>query len=184
MIACVLPSKRVMISGRREKSCLKRNSLSLWMTNDSWRWNGKLMCNIGHRSPFNQLLRNILIDDTRNLVIFLDERCPSYHFPWQWGQESAGESSFAWISIWVSVSKTSEILIFWSLIPINSVVFIPNDGFVAFHYSSYGTFSYKQIDSKRSTAFYPLQKLQELIFVKEVYKSDKRKKSAHHADFF
>lgn len=55
---------------------------------------------------------------------------------------------------------------------------------VTFPYSSYGTFSYKQIDSKRSTAFYPLQKLQELVFVKEVYKSDKRKKSAHHADFF
>ena len=62
-----------------------------------------------------------------------------------------------------------------SLIPISSVVFISNDGLVAFHYSSYGTFSYKQIDSKRSTAFYPLQKLQELVFVKEVYKSDKRK---------
>ena len=27
-----------------------------------------------------------------------------------------------------------------SLIPINSVVFISNDGFVAFHYSSYVTF--------------------------------------------
>ena len=43
--------------------------------------------------------------------------------------------------------KTSEILIFWSLIPINSVVFLiglissnPNSSFVAFHYSSYGTF--------------------------------------------
>ena len=31
-------------------------------------------------------------------------------------------------------------MIFLSLIPINSVVFIPNDGLVAFHYSSYGTF--------------------------------------------
>ena len=70
-----------MISGRREKSRLKRKSLSLRMTNDSWRWNGKQMCNIGHRSLFNYLLSNILIDDTRNLVIFLDERCFSdYHF--------------------------------------------------------------------------------------------------------
>ena len=31
------------------------------------------MSDIGHRSFFNQLLRNLLVDDTRNLVIFLDE---------------------------------------------------------------------------------------------------------------
>lgn len=55
---------------------------------------------------------------------------------------------------------------------------------VTFPYRSYGTFSYKQIGSIRSIEIYPLQKLQELVFVKEVYKSDKRKKSAHHADFF
>ena len=32
------------------------------------------MGNIGHRSLFNQLLSNLLVDDTRDLVIFLDER--------------------------------------------------------------------------------------------------------------
>lgn len=31
------------------------------------------------------------------------------------------------------------------------------------------------LGSIRSIEFYPLQKLQELVFVKEVYKSDKRK---------
>ena len=40
------------------------------------------------------------------------------------------------------------------------------------------------LGSIKSIEFYPLQKLQELVFVKEVYKSDNRKKSAHHADFF
>ena len=39
------------------------------------------MGNIGHRSLFNQLLSNLLIDNTRNLVIFLDERSLSdQHF--------------------------------------------------------------------------------------------------------
>ena len=32
------------------------------------------MGNVGHRSLFNQLLRNFLVDDTRNLMIILDER--------------------------------------------------------------------------------------------------------------
>ena len=32
------------------------------------------MGNIGHRSLFNQLLRNLLVDNTRNLMILLDER--------------------------------------------------------------------------------------------------------------
>ena len=32
------------------------------------------MGNVGHRSLFNQLLSNLLVDDTRDLVIFLDER--------------------------------------------------------------------------------------------------------------
>ena len=32
------------------------------------------MSNVGHRSFFNQLLSNFLVDDTRDLVIFLDER--------------------------------------------------------------------------------------------------------------
>ena len=31
------------------------------------------MGNIGHRSLFNQILRNLLIDDTSDLVILLDE---------------------------------------------------------------------------------------------------------------
>ena len=34
---------------------------------------------IGHRSLFNQLLRNFLVDNTRNLMIFLDERSLSDH---------------------------------------------------------------------------------------------------------
>ena len=37
------------------------------------------MGNIGHRSLFNQLLSNLLVGDTGNLVIFLDERCFSDH---------------------------------------------------------------------------------------------------------
>ena len=32
------------------------------------------MGNIGNRSLFKQLLSNLLVDDTRDLVIFLDER--------------------------------------------------------------------------------------------------------------
>ena len=31
------------------------------------------MSNVGHRSLFNQLLSNFLVDDTRDLVILLDE---------------------------------------------------------------------------------------------------------------
>ena len=42
--------------------------------NDSWSWNGQLMSNVGHRSLFNQLLSDLLVDDTRDLMIFLDER--------------------------------------------------------------------------------------------------------------
>ena len=37
------------------------------------------MSNIGHGSFFNQLLSNLLVDDTRYLVIFLDERGFSDH---------------------------------------------------------------------------------------------------------
>ena len=37
------------------------------------------MSNIGHRSLFNQLLSNLLIDNTRDLVIFLNERSLSDH---------------------------------------------------------------------------------------------------------
>lgn len=55
---------------------------------------------------------------------------------------------------------------------------------VTFPYRSYGTFSYKQIASIRSIEFYPLQKLQELVFVKEVYKSDKRKSQHIMLTFF
>ena len=55
---------------------------------------------------------------------------------------------------------------------------------VTFPYRSYWTFSYKQIGSIRSIAFYPLQKLQELVFVKEVYKSDKRKSQHTMLTFF
>lgn len=55
---------------------------------------------------------------------------------------------------------------------------------VSSHYRSYGTFSYKQIWSIRSIEFYPLQKLQELVFVKEVYKSDKRKSQHIMLTFF
>ena len=45
----------------------------------------------------------------------------------------------------MTVSKTRETLIFYSLFPINSVVFLinlisSNVGLVAFHYSSYGNF--------------------------------------------
>ena len=49
------------------------------LSNDSWSWNDQLMSNIGHRSLFNQLLSNLLVDNTRNLVIFLDERSHSDH---------------------------------------------------------------------------------------------------------
>ena len=42
-----------------------------------------------------------------------------------------------------------------SLIPINSVVFIPNDGLVAFHYSSYGTFCLHSKSSIISTVVLP-----------------------------
>jgi len=42
-----------------------------------------------------------------------------------------------------------------SLIPINSVVFISNDGFVAFHYSSYGTFCLHSKSSIISTVVLP-----------------------------
>ncbi len=38
------------------------------------------MCNIGHRSFFNQLLRNFLVDNTRDLVILLDERGLGDHY--------------------------------------------------------------------------------------------------------
>ena len=37
------------------------------------------MSNIGHRSLFNQLLSNLLVDDTRDLVILLDDRSLSDH---------------------------------------------------------------------------------------------------------
>ena len=49
------------------------------LANDSWSWNRQLMSNIGHGSFFNQLLSNLLVDDTRYLVIFLDERGFSDH---------------------------------------------------------------------------------------------------------
>ena len=52
-----------------------------------------------------------------------------------------------------------------SLIPINSVVFIPNDGLVAFHYSSYGTFCVHLKSSINLQWFYPLQKLDSLSTV-------------------
>ena len=38
------------------------------------------------------------------------------------------------------ISIIKEIMMLGSLIPVNSVVFIPNDGLVAFHYSSSVTF--------------------------------------------
>ena len=37
------------------------------------------MGNVGHRSLFNQLLGNLLFDDTRDLVILLDDRSLSDH---------------------------------------------------------------------------------------------------------
>ncbi|COF00999.1 Uncharacterised protein [Streptococcus pneumoniae] len=37
------------------------------------------MSNIGHRSLFNQLLSDLLVDDTRDLVILLDDRSLSHH---------------------------------------------------------------------------------------------------------
>ena len=37
------------------------------------------MSNIDHRRLFNQLLSNFLVDNTRNLVIFLDNRSLSDH---------------------------------------------------------------------------------------------------------
>ena len=37
------------------------------------------MSNIGHRSLFNQLLSNLLVDNTRDLTIFFDERSLSDH---------------------------------------------------------------------------------------------------------
>ena len=49
------------------------------LADDSWSWNAKLMSNIGHRSFFNQLLSNFLVDNTRDLVILLDERSLSDH---------------------------------------------------------------------------------------------------------
>ena len=52
-----------------------------------------------------------------------------------------------------------------SLIAINSVVFIPNDGLVAFHYSSYGTFCVHLKSSINLQWFYPLQKLDSLSTV-------------------
>lgn len=40
------------------------------------------------------------------------------------------------------------------------------------------------LGSIKSIEFYPLQKLQELVFVKEVYKSDKRKSQHIMLTFF
>ena len=37
------------------------------------------MGNMGHRSLFNQLLSNLLVDNTRNLMILLDDRSLSDH---------------------------------------------------------------------------------------------------------
>ena len=51
-----------------------------------------------------------------------------------------------------------------SLIPINSVVFIPNDGLVAFHYSSYGTFCVHLKSSIISTVVLPTTEIIELFF--------------------
>ena len=102
MKACVLPSRTVMIL-RLSKSCAMKLIFISWLkqslpwlfqrpshnlrktrkimfkvkvielANNSWSWNGQLMGNIGHRSFFNQLLSNLLVDDARYLVIFLDE---------------------------------------------------------------------------------------------------------------
>ena len=66
-----------IISGSRLKSCLKWKSLSLRMTVEvemaSW------ISNIGHRRLFNQLLSNFLVDNTRDLVILLDDRSLGDH---------------------------------------------------------------------------------------------------------
>ena len=57
-------------------------------------------------------------------------------------------------------------MIFWSLIPINSVVFISNDGFVAFHYSSYVTFCVHLKSSIISTVVLLTTEIIEPIFQK------------------
>ena len=54
----------------------------LEILNDRWSWNEKLTNNIRHRSLFNQFLGNFLINDTRNLVIFLDKRSLSNRHFW------------------------------------------------------------------------------------------------------
>ena len=63
------------------------------------------------------------------------------------------------------ISIIKEIMMLGFLIPVNSVVFIPNDGLVAFHYSSYGTFCVHLKSSINLQWFYPLQKLDSLSTV-------------------
>ena len=68
----------------------------------------------------------------------------------------------------MTVSKTRETLIFYSLFPINSVVFLinlisSNDGLVAFHYSSYGTFCVHLKSSVISTVVLPTTEIIEPV---------------------
>ena len=69
----------------------------------------------------------------------------------------------------MTVSKTRETLIFYSLFPINSVVFLinlisSNDGLVAFHYSSYGNFCVYSKSSIISTVVLPTTEIIEPFF--------------------
>ena len=52
------------------------------LANNSLSWNRQLMGNVSHRSFFNQLLSNLLVDDTRNLMILLDYRSLSDRHFW------------------------------------------------------------------------------------------------------
>ena len=61
------------------------------------------------------------------------------------------------------ISIIKEIMMLGFLIPVNSVVFIPNDGLVAFHYSSYGTFCLHSKSSIISTVVLPTTEIIEPI---------------------
>ena len=76
----------------------------------------------------------------------------------------------------MTVSKTRETLIFYSLFPINSVVSLinlisSNDGLVAFHYSSYGNFCVYSKSSIISTVVLPTSEIIESIIFIVTYMS-------------
>ena len=74
----------------------------------------------------------------------------------------------------MTVSKTRETLIFYSLFPINSVVFLinlisSNDGLAAFHYSSYGNFCVYSKSSIISTVVLPTTEIIEPFIFARFY---------------